>query len=190
MLVASRIVRDLLLVAETYSLHVGCSVGGLSSFSVGWGGLFVQLQAGGDCTTATAEAALDWFDAHWPLDLCWPKMVARPFQIPGNASLMAEGFAPQVASEDASFLVLISHMPVWKNGRRPPWWSDLEVREFLTRAHRQLGLVATETQGRERFGARCPSKSSIHRYWVKLDEIHRTKPRDIPRPRKQKKEAA
>lgn len=190
MIVASRVVRDLLLVVDAYSLHKGRAASGLSCFSVGWAGLFDQLKEGGDCKTATAEAALDWFDAHWPIDLQWPKSVARPFKIPGNCGLMAEGFSKKVASEDASFLVRISHAPVWANGRRPPWWGDLEIREFLTRAHRQSGLVATENEGRVRFGDRCPTKSSIHRYWVKLDEIQRAADmRDIPRPRK-KKEAA
>jgi hypothetical protein len=190
MAVASRLVRDLLLVVDAYSLHEGRAASGLSCFSVGWAGLFDQLKEGGDCKTATAEAALDWFDAHWPIDLQWPKSVARPFQIPGNCGLMAEGFSEKVASEDASFLVRISHAPVWANGRRPPWWGNLEIREFLTRTHRQLRLLDVKAEGDVRFGDAFPSISAIQRFWARLDEIQRAADvRDIPRPRK-KKEAA
>ena len=191
MLPVSRQVRDLLLVVKEYSDHMGRSVGQLSNFSVGWAGLFLHLEAGGDCTTATAEAALDWFDACWPVDLCWPNAVARPFRIPGNTSLMAEGFRPKLSAEDADFLVRISHAPVWKNGRRPPWWSNLEIREFLTRAHRQQELVVTRDLGRMRFGCGFPSVSSIQRFWAKLDQVHRADPSSAtPRPRSPKKKEA
>ncbi|MES2434218.1 MAG: DNA-binding domain-containing protein [Pseudomonadota bacterium] len=87
-------------------------------------------------------------------------------------SLIVEGFSPQVAPEDASFLTDLAHAPIWSNGRRPAWWGDLEIREFLTRQHRQSGLVETQNLGRTRFGDRCPAKSSIHRYWQRLDQIH------------------
>lgn len=191
MQVASRQVRDLLLLADHYSQHMGCALGRISAFSVGRVGLFEHLQSGGDCMTATAEAALDWFDAHWPLDLCWPRLVSRPFKVPGNAGLMLDGFAPGVDRDEASFLVRLSHAPVWKSGRRPPWWNNLEVREFLTRAHRQMELAVVREIGVQRFGSAFPSVSAIQRYWARLDEIQRQDAQTkVPRPRKSKKEAA
>ena len=189
MVFASRLVRDLIVLAEDYALHTGRSVASLSNFSVGRAGLFTQLRAGGDCTTATAEAALDWFTTHWPLDLRWPVTVARPSKSPGDASLMVEGFSAQVAPEEAQFLVEISHAPVWPSGRRPPWWSNLEIREFLTRAHRQQTLSDAKSEGNARFGRAFPSISAIQRFWAKLDEIKRAAAvRQIPP--KSKKEAA
>lgn len=191
MVAVSRQARDLLLLAEHYSQHMGCAFGRISAFSVGRVGLFDHLQSGGDCMTATAEAALDWFDAHWPVDLCWPREVSRPFKVPGNTSLMLNGFAPGVDRDEASFLVRISHAPVWTSGRRPPWWNNLEVREFLTRAHRQMELVVVRDQGRERFGPGFPSISAIQRYWAKLDELQRNDAQPaVPRPRSPKKKEA
>ena len=32
----------------------------------------------------------------------------------------------------------VTHLPIWPSGRRPPWWRDIEVRTFLTTAHRQM----------------------------------------------------
>lgn len=122
--------------------------------------------------------------AKWALDSDLADWASKPF------SLVLDGFSPQVTPEDASFLTDLSHAPIWSNGRRPPWWGDLEIREFLTRQHRQSGLVETENLGRARFGERCPAKSSIHRYWQRLDQIQQAAMRGISPSPSKKKEAA
>lgn len=84
-------------------------------------------------------------------------------------------------------VLLITHLPIWKNGRRPPWWHDVELRTFLTAIHRQMSTIEAERQGRARFGARCPTGSTIHRYWQRLDKAFGPVPlpRHIPRPKKE-----
>lgn len=65
-----------------------------------------------------------------------------------------------------------SYLPVWKNGRRAKWWSDLDVRAFLTRAHRQMTMKEARAALIDLYGRdRAPSVSAIHRYWMKLDQI-------------------
>lgn len=60
----------------------------------------------------------------------------------------------------------------WPNGRRPAFWADLAVRTLLTALHRQMTLAEARAACAERFGAaRTPSKSAIHRYWRRLDDI-------------------
>lgn len=90
---------------------------------------------------------------------------------------------------DASDLLMrLTNLPIWSNGRRPPWWHDIEVREFLTVTHRQMALHLAEREGRRRFGSRCPGISTIGRYWQRLDIAFG--PTALPRPTKPKKDAA
>lgn len=63
----------------------------------------------------------------------------------------------------------ITHLPIWPSKRRPSWWHHLDVREFLTVAHRQMSTIEAARQGKAHFGDRCPGKSSIHSYWQRLD---------------------
>lgn len=106
---------------------------------------------------------------------------ANPADPTGTAlSAMAErlaavetaiGFRGRNADSDLAFS--LAQMPVWKNGRRPNWWGDLEVRTLLTTAHRQTTLAVTRGLLLKRFGPdRTPSASSIHRYWQILDALH------------------
>lgn len=73
------------------------------------------------------------------------------------------------------FMRELTHLPIWseKVSKRPRWWHDLEVREFLTVTHRQMQLIQVETEGRKLFGSRCPRKSAIHVYWQRLDMAKR-----------------
>lgn len=64
-----------------------------------------------------------------------------------------------------------THLPIWRNGRRPPWWHDIEVRTFLTKSHRQMSTLECERIGAMQFGVRCPKKSAIHAYWQRLDKV-------------------
>lgn len=149
--------------AEAMAGHLTITLESLSGRALNKGGFFARLVRGGDCTTATAERVLQWFDGFWPDDLPWP---AGLIDRPSGMRLIAT--SPSVLAE-------ISHEPIWANGRRPPWWSDLEVREFLTTAHRQMSILQAARVGQKRFGARCPKKSSIHTYWQRLDRLHAQK---------------
>jgi hypothetical protein len=64
-----------------------------------------------------------------------------------------------------------THLPIWSNGRRPIWWHDIEVRNFITTTHRQMALYQVQSEAERLFGNRAPKKSSIHRYWMRLDTV-------------------
>ncbi|MGR3480674.1 hypothetical protein [Salipiger marinus] len=163
MVFASSMTMALFRLAETMSAHTATSLEALSGRAVSKGGFFKGLARESDCTTATAERVLLWLDGFWPEDLDWPSdLIARPSGL-------------RVPSVSGARLAEISNEPIWANGRRPPWWSDLEVREFLTSAHRQMSLLQAEAVGQSRFGARCPRKSAIHTYWQRLDRLHALK---------------
>lgn len=59
-----------------------------------------------------------------------------------------------------------------KRQHRPRWWYDREVREGVIACHRQMTIgIATESL-KAKFGKdRAPSRSSIGRFWVTLDEV-------------------
>ena len=61
-----------------------------------------------------------------------------------------------------------THLPIWSSGRRPVWWSNSELRHFLTESHRQMTLGECVSEAQRRFG-QAVSVSSLHRYWTKLD---------------------
>lgn len=83
----------------------------------------------------------------------------------------AIGFRARTTDSDLAFS--LAQMPIWKNGRRPDWWGDLEVRTLLTTAHRQTTIALTRNLLLKRFGPdRTPSTSAIHRYWQILDGLH------------------
>lgn len=63
-----------------------------------------------------------------------------------------------------------TNLPVWRNGRRPPYWSNYPLRAFLTECHRQMTLAECCSQAQQRFGVKV-SASSLQRYWAKLDSI-------------------
>lgn len=65
----------------------------------------------------------------------------------------------------------VAYLPIWPSGKRPRWWHDLEVREFLTRSHRQMGNLEAERMGKSRYGDRCPGKTTINQYWQRLDRV-------------------
>lgn len=75
----------------------------------------------------------------------------------------------------------VAKLPIWTNGRRPRWWHDLAVREFLTVTHRQMTTLEAAAVGRQKFGQRCPGKSSINEYWRRLDGAHGLPVRSYPR---------
>lgn len=146
--------------AQRMADHLALGIDAISGRATNKGGFFAGLSMGRDCTTATAERVLVWLDGFWPDDLAWPDdIIARPSGV-------------RLVTPTALELAGISHEPIWANGRRPPWWGDLEVREFLTAAHRQMSLLQAAQIGARRFGSRCPKKSAIHTYWQRLDRLH------------------
>lgn len=161
MAAASRLVQDLLRLADVYCAHEFRSSEALSGMVMGKGGFFARLKRGGDCTTATAERVLDWFAGNWPTGLDYPAGILRP-----NG-----GPAPALPQPNDQMLADLAHAPIWKNGRRPDWWQDLDVRAFLTQAHRQMSGPRAAKIGAARFGDRCPKKSAINEYWMRLDLI-------------------
>lgn len=87
----------------------------------------------------------------------------------------AEDLAATVQALEAArggMVINLSTAPIWKSGRRPPWWADMEVREFMIITHRQMGTLEAEAAGLARFGeARMPKKSAINSFWQKLDAL-------------------
>ncbi|NJS39817.1 MAG: hypothetical protein HC783_13280 [Rhodobacteraceae bacterium] len=61
-----------------------------------------------------------------------------------------------------------THLPVWRSGRRPPWWGNYELRAYLTESHRQMTLAECAAECERRFGL-SPSIAGLQRYWAKLD---------------------
>lgn len=59
-----------------------------------------------------------------------------------------------------------------KKQRRPRWWYDRDVREAVIATHRQMTIdIAAETL-KDQFGkGRAPTRSSIGRFWMVLDEV-------------------
>lgn len=87
------------------------------------------------------------------------------------------------------FALRLTHLPVWKNGRRPDWWSNIDLRRFLTVSHRQMTLQDCRDKAVQSFGVGAPSLSAIQRFWSQLDRAVGPAP-DIPRPQAPKKERA
>lgn len=66
----------------------------------------------------------------------------------------------------------LTHLPIWSNGHRPPWWHNIPLRQFLTESHRQMTMQAAISEAERKFGkADLPSVSGLNRYWMKLDEV-------------------
>jgi hypothetical protein len=58
-----------------------------------------------------------------------------------------------------------------RNQRRPAWWANEPLREWMLANHR-LGTVGEATARAEAaFGAGCISRSSMSRFWLAHDEV-------------------
>ncbi|MGH7027831.1 hypothetical protein [Brevundimonas sp.] len=67
----------------------------------------------------------------------------------------------------------VSRLPIWQTGHRPRWWSDADVRTCVILMHRQMQLDQVVAVITERYGEeRAPSRSSIHRFWLRLDALN------------------
>lgn len=84
----------------------------------------------------------------------------------------AENAAATLAAlnDASSDVLMITHLPMWRTGRRPKFWRDIEVRTLLTETHRQMPMADVRALCADRFGpARTPSISALNRYWMLLD---------------------
>jgi hypothetical protein len=86
-----------------------------------------------------------------------------------------EGPAPRMSRETfGAVLNKARKLPIFGHGRRPKFWTDDEVRDFMTAKHRRVELKVALKQCAEKFGAkRTPSRSAVARYWMKLDDLIR-----------------
>lgn len=57
----------------------------------------------------------------------------------------------------------------WPSSHRPDWWADEELREFLTKSHRQMTIIQCCAEVERRFN-RPFSRSTLQRYWALLDK--------------------
>lgn len=69
---------------------------------------------------------------------------------------------------------------IWSGRIGPRWWRNAAMREFFTLARSEFTLDAAYREGLRRFGRKCPGRSTVARYWQKLDNLEW--PADIPRP--------
>ena len=98
------------------------------------------------------------------------RQVLDPFAVQAARTRAAADHVGALARLDDA-TARLTHLPIWKNGRRPRWWSNVALREFLTAAHRQMTLAEARAAAARRFGADAPSLSGLHRYWAKLDTV-------------------
>ena len=100
-----------------------------------------------------------------------------------NASRAATAAAHVASVEGVQSLAHhVTYLPIWSNGRRPKWWSNLPLRSLLTELHRQVMLDEAVEEAERQFGAGCTSRSSVARYWARLDAVRGPVPlADLPR---------
>ena len=70
--------RDLLALAEAYSLAKNRSLATVGRRACGNDGVFRRLAEGKGCHSDTLERAWFWFADNWPPDVPWPAKVPRP----------------------------------------------------------------------------------------------------------------
>jgi hypothetical protein len=71
---------SLLRLVETYAAWTGLSEATISRKIIGSARLFSHMRKGErySCTLRSYEAALHWFDRHWPAEAPWPSDIPRP----------------------------------------------------------------------------------------------------------------
>lgn len=89
-----------------------------------------------------------------------------------------EGLGQRLRDGDHGARALaLTHADVWaelRSGRRPALFGDVEVRQHILATHRQGRIDDVLAGMRERFGpSRTPSRSALHRWWRRLDELKR-----------------
>lgn len=70
----------------------------------------------------------------------------------------------------------VTYLPIWGNGRRPNWWANVEMRQFLTDSHRQVFLKQAVAEAKRRWPDWPVSTAALQRYWARLDEVRGVTP--------------
>lgn len=91
-----------------------------------------------------------------------------------------EGLGQRLRDGDHGARALaLTHADVWaalRPGRRPKAFGDVEVRQHILMTHRQGTIDDVLAGMRERFGpTRTPTRSTLHRWWLRLDELKRAR---------------
>lgn len=148
--------------------------------------MFSRTERAAEARRLIVEVFTAWRKGQLP-DVAAP--AADPFaQMAGRSRHVADHLLAIGGLDDLA--LRLTHLPVWRNGRRPPWWSNLPLRQFLVGAHRQMTLQDARDKAVQTFGTGVPSASSIQRFWGRLDTVVGPDAGPaIPRPSK-KKEAA
>lgn len=115
-----------------------------------------------------------------PAPLAEPTMSAMQAAFADVAARLAAvegviGFGERSPPEKVA--ATVTYLPIWRSGRRPPWWSRTDLRAFLVAAHRQMTIGACRIEALRRFGdGPVPSRTAIHRFWAQLDKVRGLSP--------------
>jgi hypothetical protein len=120
-----------------------------------------------DITGASASALRSWRDQRTRL----------PFEAAHKLSIAAGLSLDWLAGGEAHPARLKTGLnPVFLHGRRPKFWSDVPVRDFLISHHRQFTIEEALERCTQRFGAaRTPSASALGRFWLGMDKGRRVR---------------
>lgn len=84
--------------------------------------------------------------------------------------VIAGGYLDQAYEDGPAVRADKSETVLQRRCRHPSWWHDTEVREFVISMYRQATLNQILDMARQKFGEdRTPSRSSLNRYWLRLD---------------------
>lgn len=65
-------------------------------------------------------------------------------------------------------------LPIDRHGRRPKFFTDMDVRERLIALHREVPVSVARERIETEFGRdRTPSRSAVYRFWIYLDRLNR-----------------
>lgn len=71
----------------------------------------------------------------------------------------------------------LTHLPVFKSGRRPPFFYDAPVRDLLIGCLHRMTIDQARELCISEFGVeRTPSRTAIHKFWQRLDADSRSNP--------------
>lgn len=69
---------NLVRLGTMYGAHLGLTIKTVSTYAANDGKWLSGLDDGLGCTIRKANAVLCWFSNNWPVDLEWPRELARP----------------------------------------------------------------------------------------------------------------
>lgn len=101
--------------------------------------------------------------------------VATALQLMGGRMLAAD-LLGQISegTDHGRIAAQLNRLDIWSEGRpgrRPAWFWDTEVVSAVFRTWRGGTLDVVHIELVRAFGTRAPSRSALHRFWQRLDEI-------------------